>query len=227
MKYFLKQNLPGIKALKKKLPPRGFKDIPEYTGLYAISKKGEIYSYPNGKHFGRLLKPFLTRRKRAGGRYEPMYFRIALKGKDGSFTTKAVHRLILETFAPNKNSSNLQVNHKNGIKTDNRIVNLEWCTQEENIKHAIHTGLRPLTEEKLQQARELGRKYGKNSKEYIYTPIKQFSLNRKLIKIYKSQKEASQVTHVGHRRINDALRIKNKHGDPRKAGGFYWEYVKN
>jgi hypothetical protein len=49
-----------------------------------------------------------------------------------------VHRLVLEAF---KGKSVLHVNHINGVKNDNRLENLEYCTPRENINHAVKNGL--------------------------------------------------------------------------------------
>ena len=50
---------------------------------------------------------------------------------------ESVHRLVLETFCPVENMQDLQVNHKDGNKSNNRLENLEWTTRKENMQHAM------------------------------------------------------------------------------------------
>ena len=69
------------------------------------------------------------------------YENVSIIYDDGSRKTKQVHRLILETFNEVEKMNTLQVNHINGIKSDNRLCNLEWVTNKENVEHSIRMGL--------------------------------------------------------------------------------------
>jgi len=108
-----------------------------YKFRYAISNLGQVKNI-NFRRKGRerLLKPNLT---------ETGYYAVTLASGiqfKGKFLRKAfkVHRLVALNFIPNPNNFQ-QINHINGIKTDNNVVNLEWCDASHNIKHAYATGL--------------------------------------------------------------------------------------
>jgi len=70
--------------------------------------------------------------KRWGG------YRVLQLCKNGQHKNHRVHRLVMLAFA---GESDLGVNHKNGIKSDNRLENLEYATHKENVRHAFDTGL--------------------------------------------------------------------------------------
>lgn len=102
-----------------------WKDIKGYEGKYQISSLGRVKSIVNKKH--RILKSFPCKKG---------YHRLGLaNGKRGFKTSYAVHRLVAEAFIPNPENK-LEVNHKDSIRHNNVLENLEWATHSENQQHA-------------------------------------------------------------------------------------------
>lgn len=115
-------------------PLEHWADIPGYEGLYQVSKLGNVRCVNScRKGVNYLMKAF----KSSNG-----YFRIELC-KDKKEQKHPVHRLVCLAFIPNPENKET-VNHINGVKTDNRLINLEWNTFTENIQHSISTGLRKM-----------------------------------------------------------------------------------
>lgn len=111
------------------------KNVIGYEGLYIIDSLGNVVSLPRrqGSRFVNQYRILGTKVNRGG------YKEVALS-RDGKTKTVLLHRLIAIHFVDNP--SNLPcVNHKNGVKTDNRIENLEWCTAAQNTKHAYENNL--------------------------------------------------------------------------------------
>ena len=114
-----------------------WKDIRGYEGSYQISDTGLIKSV--GRHI---------RKKMYGGKistyYRPDkilspgllrgYQHVTLR-KDNKSKLFKVHRLVLQTFNPCNNYEKLQVNHKDGNKSNNKLDNLEWCSHQDNQLH--------------------------------------------------------------------------------------------
>lgn len=102
-----------------------WKDIKGYEGKYQVSNLGNVRSLNYHQTQGiKTLKCWLSS---AG------YNTVTLcsNGRGENFT---VHRLVAEAFVPNPNNYPV-VNHKNEIKTDNRVTNLEWCTYGYNVNY--------------------------------------------------------------------------------------------
>lgn len=104
-----------------------WKEIPGTEGQYQISNYGKVRTVKTG----RVLTPAIDERG---------YERVCLFKYDRERRYK-VHRLVAITFIPNPDNKP-QVNHKDGNKRNNFVDNLEWVTNEENMRHANATGLR-------------------------------------------------------------------------------------
>ncbi len=114
-----------------------WKPIPNYEDLYSVSNMGRLYIH--SKTSTMYYKDGTVRVRTIEGRVSSQkalsrgYVRTVLL-KDGKRKTWSVHRLVLLTFI---GKSDLLCNHKNGVRNDNRLSNLEYCTPLENIRHGL------------------------------------------------------------------------------------------
>jgi len=118
-----------------------WKDINKYEGLYQISNLGRVKSLGRFYNPGREGTPsrYLKEYIKDGAYDKKGYLRIGLS-KNGVTETHKLHRLVAIHFIDNQNKYP-QVNHKNGVKDDNKEENLEWVNNSINQKHAYRTGL--------------------------------------------------------------------------------------
>ena len=104
---------------------------------YIVHKDGKVYSH-------RVLVSGKVKRKPIPGTPSDRgYLTANFHGKSGRRFAR-LHRLVAKGYLPNPDNKP-DINHLNGVKTDNRLVNIEWCTKSENCLHLWETGLRKRT----------------------------------------------------------------------------------
>ena len=123
-----------------------WKPILDYEN-YVVSNLGNLKNIKRNK----LLSPGLDKDG----------YKLVILYKNNKPSTRRVHRLVAQTFIPN-HADKPQVNHKNEVRTDNRVENLEWMTSEENMNY----GSRNLNISKSLKGNKncLGRKLSKETK---------------------------------------------------------------
>lgn len=184
-----------------------WKDVVGFEGLYKVSSLGRVYSVPRERisksgHRNVVYGGFLSLQTIKKG-----YLRIGLS-KDDKHYNFLVHRLVAMAFIPNPNNYP-QINHKNSDKSDNRVENLEWCTNEYNY----HYGDR---------IKSFTRSYG--------VPVAQYTKDGKLVKEYEYASLAERETGISVHNILAVVAGKKKpcrNGmyTPRTAGGFVWRRI--
>ena len=101
-----------------------------YEGLYLVSDTGRVVSLPRNNTFGRELK-----QSRSG--IARNYLSVSLS-KNGISKHTYVHRIVASAFVINQLDL-AEVNHKDGVTTNNNSSNLEWVTRKQNVEHAIRS----------------------------------------------------------------------------------------
>jgi hypothetical protein len=112
-----------------------WRPIAGFEGLYEVSNCGRIKSLARLKS-GKIRGAHRLEEKIKSQNNNNMGYPCVTLTKDGKKSPYLVHRLVAKAFI--SNDENLPVvNHKNGLPSDSRAENLEWCTQKQNINHAI------------------------------------------------------------------------------------------
>lgn len=170
-----------------------WKEIEGYEGRYEISSFGRIRSYLQNKTSGRIRIGNLTKKG---------YLSVLLYDENGNSKWCPVHRLVASAFIGNP--SNLpQVNHKDEDKTNNRVDNLEWCTNEYNVNYGTRN-LRAAEQNKCCET----------------TSRKVCSVDKDgNIAVYDSIGEAERQTGCSHSNIVRTLKGRTSH-----CGNMQWFY---
>jgi hypothetical protein len=161
---------------------------------YAVSTFGRVRNIKTGK----ILSPFTTKNG----------YQMVNPSRGGISCKLYVHRLVAEAFIPIVDT-NLQVNHINGNKSDNRLDNLEWCTSSENHLHRSRILGIKRSADHMSMMCDLAAKAHYRSVKCVETDV-----------IYKSCVEASKAINRSPTSIWQALS-----GRTDTCGGFHWEYV--
>ena len=175
-----------------------WKDIPDYEGLYQVSNMGRVKAlekYVKHRYGGkqklkeRMLIPYSN---------NSGYLNIKLS-KENKYKHFLVHRLVLLAFVPNPENKPTG-NHKDGVKADNYVSNLEWATYKENQNHAKENGL--------------------NTHMYACKKVKIFKGN--IEKIFDSARDAARYLGCNLSSVNEVC---NKNRKTKIIYGWEAEYI--
>lgn len=168
-----------------------------YDKRYMVSNIGRVKAMPNEyPHLGgirhtkeKILKPIFC--KHTG------YYQVSLYKRNGERRFTTIHRIVAEAFIPNPDNLPF-VNHKDEVRTNNRVENLEWCTPKYNMDYS-HVKDRNI--------------------DAISMPIEQYDFDGNLLHTFKSSAEAGRALKVHSSSI--LLCCKGKIGSVR---GYLWKY---
>jgi hypothetical protein len=138
-----------------------WKDVVDYEGLYEVSNLGRIKSCDRFVKHPKGGRKFIRGKIKSLSKDKDGYLRVCVC-KEGKEKGMSVHRLVCMSFIKNIENKS-QVNHKNGLKYDNRLDNLEWSTNQENQIHAFRTGLR---KPKINNEKSVNM-FSKNTSEFV------------------------------------------------------------
>lgn len=171
-----------------------WKAIAGYEGLYEVSDQGRVKSLGNNKsRKEKILKP---------QKYSCGYFLVKLC-KEGVVKQCLIHRLVAEAFIPNPNNLDT-VNHKDEVKTNNVVSNLEWMSMKDNLNYGTRN-----------------KRSAESIVEVLAKSVQMFDKSTgELLATFPSLCEAERVTGISRPNISNCCRNKQKY-----AGDYVWKYL--
>lgn len=151
-----------------------WKDIPNYEGLYQVSNLGRVKSFRRSSKY-RNAKEFILKPTLANNGY----CQVTLYRSSSDKKKFLVHRLVAESFIPNPDGLP-QINHKDEDPANNAASNLEWCTAKYNNLYGTA------------RVRSIDTKS---------RAVEQYTLEGKLIAIYRSARIASELLGISYKAI--------------------------
>lgn len=177
-----------------------WKDVVWYEWLYQVSNLWKVLSKNHNRTWESKEMKLMNR----------LGYMSIILSKKWVVTTSRVHRLVAIAFITNPENKKC-VNHKNGIKTDNRLENLEWCTASENQWHIYNVLW------KKNNTPNKWKYWKDNNKSKI---VIQISKEWVVIGKYWGIWEAERITRVPNQNISKCCR-----GNLKSAGWFIWKYL--
>jgi hypothetical protein len=171
---------------------------------YMINREGQVKSNLTNK----ILK---------AARLKTGYMCVGLR-KEGKSYTVRLHRLLAKAFIPNPNNKP-HIDHINGVRDDNRLENLRWCTNKENQNFELARINNSKALKGRKQSSESVEKRAKTLQKSIGKKVNQYTHDGEFVASYNSFNEAARITGIWEASIRNCCIGKHQH-----AGGYIWKF---
>lgn len=173
-----------------------WKPIKDFEGLYEVSNYGRVKSLSRTIH--RKNGTLLGVKEKILSSWKCCEYPVVSLWKENSSKPFYIHRLVAQAFIPNPNNYN-EVNHKDEVKSNNRVDNLEWCTHHYNSTY--------------------GTTIERNSLHTKKKPVTQYDLRGNLIANFPSALAAAKINNISQGQVSNCCR-----GLTKTAGGYIFRY---